>query len=335
MFRRSTHGRSRARRRSGPRSGGSAAWWRRSGRGGRRGTRSSSGSTGWRRRTRRWARGGSPARGSTSPRTCCATTTTATRSSSGTSAGASGALSHRELRREVAARRGRRSRALGVRARRPGRRLPAQPARDRHRDAGHGQPRRDLVVLLARLRRQRRARSLRPDPARSARSARTAIATPARRSTRSRGCARCASGSRGSSGWSSCPTSTGRPDLGALPGAVRWDELLDAHRGQDRPAFARLPFDHPLYIMYSSGTTGLPKCMVHGAGGTLLQHLKELVLHTDLGPRRPDLLLHHLRLDDVELAGLRARGRRDGGAVRRRAARRRRRSCGTWPPRSG
>jgi acetoacetyl-CoA synthetase len=74
------------------------------------------------------------------------------------------------------------------------------------------------------------------------------------------------------------------PDLGALPGAVRWDDLLDPHRGPDHPAYARLPFDHPLCIMYSSGTTGLPKCMVHGAGGTLLQHLKELALHTDVGP---------------------------------------------------
>ena len=49
-----------------------------------------------------------------------------------------------------------------------------------------------------------------------------------------------------------------------------------------REARQRFEFDHPLYILYSSGTTGLPKCMVHGAGGTLLQHLKELVLHTDL-----------------------------------------------------
>ena len=73
-------------------------------------------------------------------------------------------------------------------------------------------------------------------------------------------------------------------DLGSIRNALPWDVWL-APSLPGPIDYAQLPFDHPLYILYSSGTTGVPKCIVHGAGGTLLQHLKELQLHTDIKPR--------------------------------------------------
>ena len=70
--------------------------------------------------------------------------------------------------------------------------------------------------------------------------------------------------------------------------ATTWDDALDPTA--EELHFEQLPFDHPVYIMYSSGTTGKPKCIVHGAGGTLLQHAKEHRLHTDIG--RDDVVFY-------------------------------------------
>jgi len=80
-----------------------------------------------------------------------------------------------------------------------------------------------------------------------------------------------------------------RPDLTALPRAIRYEEFLAPER---HPAltFEQLPFDHPVYIMFSSGTTGRPKAMVQSAGGVLINHLKELLLHTDL--QRSDVITY-------------------------------------------
>ncbi len=85
------------------------------------------------------------------------------------------------------------------------------------------------------------------------------------------------------------PYLNSQPAHADLPGAIAWPEFLEAS-GSREIEFAQQPFDHPVYILFSSGTTGPPKCIVHGAGGILLQHLKEHMLHTDL--RRDDRMFY-------------------------------------------
>jgi len=85
------------------------------------------------------------------------------------------------------------------------------------------------------------------------------------------------------------PYTVSSPDVAFLPNAVLFDDFISKEEGLEIE-FTQLPGDHPVYIMYSSGTTGVPKCIVHGAAGTLIQHLKELVLHTDL--KREDTIFY-------------------------------------------
>jgi acetoacetyl-CoA synthetase len=79
------------------------------------------------------------------------------------------------------------------------------------------------------------------------------------------------------------PYVSDRPDLSRIPGAQGFGDFIAEQTGGDI-LFEQLPFDHPLYILFSSGTTGVPKCIVHGAGGALLKHLCEQQLHCDIRP---------------------------------------------------
>jgi acetoacetyl-CoA synthetase len=72
--------------------------------------------------------------------------------------------------------------------------------------------------------------------------------------------------------------------IASIPRAIALAEFLAPFQARTTLAFHAMPFNHPLYILYSSGTTGVPKCIVHGAGGVLLQHLKEHLLHADVKP---------------------------------------------------
>lgn len=85
------------------------------------------------------------------------------------------------------------------------------------------------------------------------------------------------------------PYTESDPDISKVPKAVHYRDFISSKKGLEIK-FEQLPFDHPLYIMYSSGTTGLPKCMVQCAGGILIHQLKEMILHTDL--RRSDTIFY-------------------------------------------
>jgi len=85
------------------------------------------------------------------------------------------------------------------------------------------------------------------------------------------------------------PYTNESPDIGGLPRSILWSDFISSEENLEID-FEQLPFSHPLYIMYSSGTTGKPKCMVQSAGGILINQLKELVLHTDL--KREDKIFY-------------------------------------------
>ncbi len=80
-----------------------------------------------------------------------------------------------------------------------------------------------------------------------------------------------------------------RSDISTIPNAVHYEDFLSSEK-EPELEFEQLPFDHPVFIMFSSGTTGKPKCMVQGAGGILINHLKELIVHSDL--RRDDKVFY-------------------------------------------
>ena len=245
------------------------------------------------------------------------TTTSSRRSSSATSAARAAALClPRAARGSRAHRRG--PQGGGRRRRRPRGRLRAEPAGSGHRDARHGEHRCDLVIVLAGLRRARRARSLRADRAQGAVHRRRLFLRrqDARFAAADGGSAREAPEHRARGG---DPVSRSASRSSAHSAAR--PRVPGCGSSSARPAPRRTSRSCPSTIRSTScippGTTGVPKCIVHGAGGTLLQHQKEHLLHTDL--KRSDRLFYFTTCGWMMwnwLMSALATGR-DAGALRR------------------